>query len=192
MLRRGGHVSGGMDKGVKRMNMARTMKKAPRPRQEYGAHCARSVGGDNWAVPYLRRDAATPLGSGAIGGSSGGVARASLNPRLIAGIPPGWWKAGGVCRWGSVNARGGRWGWRGFAGLSEPGYIGCRARGAGRRRGELTCPFICSSLMVVCLEEGPRKAFRLSCFRRKEGARSTITSREQAVPLATQDVVIKP
>ena len=39
---------------------------------------------------YLRRDAATPLGSGAIGGNSGGVARASLNPRLIAGIPPGW------------------------------------------------------------------------------------------------------
>ena len=29
-------------------------------------------------------------GSEAVWGNSGGVARASLNPRLIAGIPPGW------------------------------------------------------------------------------------------------------
>ena len=31
-------------------------------------------------------------GSRMFGWTSGGVARASLNPRLIAGIPPGWWK----------------------------------------------------------------------------------------------------
>ena len=50
-------------------------------------------------------------GSGAFGWISGGVARCSLNPRLIAGIPPGWRMAGGV-----------------VAGVSDAGWL------------QLTCP----------------------------------------------------
>ena len=77
------------------------------------------------------REAATPPGSEAVWGNSGGVARASLNPRLMAGIPPGWRVAGGVVA--GVSERG--WRVAGVAevtGLSEPGYNG---GGAGRRWG---------------------------------------------------------
>jgi hypothetical protein len=53
------------------------------------------------------------------------------NPRLIAGIPPGWWRPGGVVA--GVTELGWRpLGWRGLTGLSEPGYNGGGAQRAGR------------------------------------------------------------
>jgi len=38
--------------------------------------------------------------------------------------PSGMEDVGWICRWGVVTPEGGRWGWRGFTGLSEPGYNG--------------------------------------------------------------------
>ena len=71
--------------------------------------------------------------SGAFWGNSGGVARCSLNPRLIAGIPLGWRMAGGVVAgdsdsfWrgipGSVSPATTEVA-RGFAGVSESDYDG--------------------------------------------------------------------
>ena len=70
---------------------------------------------------------------------SGGVARGSLNPRLMAGIPPGWWMGGGV-----------------VAGVSE---LGDKARqrgqvkGLGSERGEgnEACGYALSGLGNVFL-----------------------------------------
>ena len=62
---------------------------------------------------------------------TGGVA--PFNPRLIAGIPPGWLMGGGVVAGGSLTPVGGR--------LGGGGY---RAQWDRRqRRGQLTRPFIC-------------------------------------------------
>ena len=72
-------------------------------------------------------------GSGALGWNSGDLARCSLNPRVIAGIPLGR-GVGGDLSLGSVNAVGGSLGWRWFTGLGEPGYNG---GGVGGERGEL-------------------------------------------------------
>ncbi len=66
----------------------------------------------------LRRGAATPDEGGGVLWDAGGVARASLNPRPMAGIPRGWGMLGGVVS-----------GVAGVAGLSEPGYNGGRAQG---------------------------------------------------------------
>ena len=71
--------------------------------------------------------------SGAFWGNSGGVARCSLNPRLIAGIPLGWRMAGGVVAGDSDSVWRGIPGSvspattevaRGFAGISESDYDG--------------------------------------------------------------------
>ena len=53
------------------------------------------------------------------------------NPRLIAGIPLGWWMPGGV----GAGVAEPDWrppGWRGLTGLNEPSYNGGGAQRAGR------------------------------------------------------------
>ena len=75
------------------------------------------------------RDAATPAGVRGLGLDTGGVVRVLINHRLIAGIPSGW-GTGVELSLGGVNPVGPLGG--GGGGLSEPGYNGGRALGAGR------------------------------------------------------------
>ena len=69
-------------------------------------------------------------GSGAVWGNSGGVARASLNPRLMAGIPPGSGMTGGDVG-GVTEPVWGNSGWRGFPGSVSP----ATTEGAHRAQG---------------------------------------------------------
>ena len=82
--------------------------------------------GPNGALVTLR-----PLrGRRRFGGIPGVSLGASLNPRLIAGIPPGSGMTGGFVA-GSVNADGGSLGWRGLPGSVSPATTEVARRAQG-------------------------------------------------------------